>query len=433
MYVVYNALLVLLSVVLIPVLAYRIIVKGKYRTGLAERMGFIHFTEEELACRWLWIHAVSVGEVQVTIPLIKRIKERNRHLRVLLTTTTDTGQAIAHKAGADRVAYFPCDLPGNAARVFNKLNLSACLLTETEIWPNFLFSASKRGLHVALINGRISTKSYNSYRIGGFFSSRILDSLGLLCMQSIEDAHRIENIGASPSKIHVTGNLKFDRALEMMKGSSRDLRRELGIPTTRPVLLAGSVHGKEGEILIEAYGELRKTHPDLVLVIAPRHLTMIDSLEHIAEQEGLRHIKKTVLVENIRAACEAGTEAFSFEVVLLDTMGELAELYAASDIAFVGGSLIPHGGQNVLEPASFGKPVIFGPYTDNFKDSVSLLLAHDGAIRIADQKQLVSTIRALLEDPERAATMGAKAEAAVKSSIGATEKTYQLLNDNGYL
>ncbi|MBN2055952.1 hypothetical protein JW905_13575, partial [bacterium] len=253
MLILYNLMLLAAAAAIIPVLLWRIAVKGKYRKGLGERLGFVKFNDKERDAHWLMIHAVSVGEVAVAAPLIEMLKQRAPELHILLTTTTDTGQAVAQTAGADRVTYFPCDLPGSATRLMRAIRIHACLIVETEIWPNFLFAAKRVGAKVAIVNGRISDTSFHRYKCLGGMAARILNLFDLCCMQSGTDAERLLALGASGHRVAVTGNVKFDRAAGMGNGNDTLSRADYNLPEGRPILLAGSIHGQEADYILEAF------------------------------------------------------------------------------------------------------------------------------------------------------------------------------------
>ena len=311
------------------------------------------------------MHAVSVGEAITAIPLVEAIRRRWPELAVVLTTVTPTGARIV----VDRLSpvathrYFPLDLPGPVQRALGAIKPRFFIGMETELWPNFLGALAGRGIPSMIANGRISDRSFRRYRWVPFLTRRMLASVTVFGMQSQEDARRIIALGASPERVVVTGSLKTDAEPE--SAGNRELwEKLLRLAPVERVWVAGSTHRGEEEIVAEVFGRLRPDHPDLVLVLAPRHPERVTEVERLLAGRGLAAVRRSQLPTARRGQ----------PVIILDTVGELARLYRLAEVVFVGGSLVPTGGHNMLEPALRAKPVLFGPYTSNFRDSAELML-----------------------------------------------------------
>lgn len=402
----------------LPAFATQAILRGKYRRGLGERLGRVP--------RWagsqppVWLHAVSVGEVMAATPLARELAARRPDLPLLVSTVTDTGRGVAEgRLPARQFVFFPLDFSWAVRPALDRLRPRAVLLTETEIWPNFLRACSVRDIPVVLVNGRISQRSFPRYRrVRGFFG-QVLQGIRLFCMQTPEDARRILDLGAPPERVHVVGNLKFDLAGVSPAAGGTDgpaVRHMLGLPLSRPVLVAGSTHrGEEGPVL-EAFKAVRRSVPDLTLLLAPRHPERLGEVEALLEREGLPWVHRSRLPADVPPA-----------VILVDTMGELARLYAAGTVVFVGGSLVPIGGHNILEPASHARPVLFGPHMGNFAEMARLFLEHQAGVQVRGAGTLAEETLRLLREPRVAGQMGESGRAIVGTHRGAGRRTVDLL------
>src|SRR5579862_2301743 len=312
----------------------------------------------------IWIHAVSVGEALTARALIADLRARYPGLRLYLSTTTLTGQQFARTRlqGVDAVFFFPFDLPPFVNRTLRLVKPRVFLMMETEIWPNLLRACRRQGVKTMLVNGRISSRSYPRYRLARRFFTRVLDDVDRFCMQSDESARRIIDIGANPKRVIVTGSLKFDSLESPAAASGRGAGRVLRffrVPASRPVIVAGSTLKGEEKPVLAAFAAVRRAHPSTLLIIAPRKPERFGEAEALARAEGLRVVRRTEL------AVDAEPRA---DVVILDTIGELAHLFQAATVVFMGGSLVDQGGHNILEPAVHGKPIVFGPYMQNFAE-----------------------------------------------------------------
>ena len=371
------------------------------------------------------LHAVSVGEVLTARALIPDLKRRYPNLRIFLSTTTLGGQQVARRNvhDVDAVFYFPFDLPFVVRRTLRLVNPRLFLMMETEIWPNLLNACRRQGVATVMVNGRISTRSYPRYRFARAFFRRVLKDVDRFCMQSEESARRLIDIGADQSRITVTGSLKFD-SLDMpgapTPGRGRDrVLRYFRVNANRPVIVAGSTMRGEEEIVLHAFRRVKSTTGNPLLVIAPRNAERFGEVAQLAKNQAFVTVRRSDL------PIDAEPRA---EVVVLDTIGELAQLYQIATAVFVGGSLVDAGGgHNILEPAVFGKPIVFGSHMSNFKEIVDTFLSHGAAIQVQSPKGLEDALVALLTDPVRRARLGAAARALVESNRGAKDKTLAVI------
>jgi len=414
MYVLYNLILVLLTIALLPVILFKLATVPKYRGGLSQKLGRVRKKVLRVlnSTRPIWVHAVSVGEVMAAHPLVRELRKRYPDRKLILSTVTVTGNYTAKQRvpEADAVFYFPFDYPWIVRRVIRRINPAIVLVAETELWPNFFRELNRQGIPSALVNGRISPRSYGNYlKFKGFFS-HVFANLSLFCMQSEEDADRIKDIGAAPEKVIVTGNLKFDQ--KILAGR----QEPVAITAGRRVLTAGSTHRGEEAILLEVFGRLRIKYPDLVLIIAPRHPERFDEVCGLITNAGYECQRRTRMKGQAK------------DVVLLDTIGELRAFYGLCDIAFVGGSLVKVGGHNLLEPAAMKKPVIFSRYMFNFKEISEALIKAGGGVMVKDKEELYAKLDNLLHDKKLSVSMGQQAFKVITANSGATSRTIDAIH-----
>jgi 3-deoxy-D-manno-octulosonic-acid transferase len=366
----------------------------------------------------IWFHAVSVGEVEAAFPLIQSFLARFPSSEVLVTCMTPTGSARIRAVLGDSVhhVYLPYDLPAGAARFLDHFQPKIGVVMETEIWPNLYRQCRQRGIPLAIVNGRLSEKSARGYRWAARLTAESLSAVSLIAAQTAADAERYIGLGADPKKVEVAGNVKFDVEFsDALRQQAKALRAEwFG---ARPVWIAGSTHSGEEEQILEALAELRRTIPDVLLVLAPRHPHRLNDVLGLCAGAGL-----SVRRRSESRPCERTTGVF-----LIDSLGELRLFYGAADVAFVGGSLIPRGGHNVLEPAAAGCPVLFGPHTFNFAEIAEQLKQSGGGIEIEDAEQLASWVGRLLTDPGRRHQIGAKGQAFVHANRGAVARVTDLI------
>ncbi len=424
MHVIYNALLYLVTIVCAPLLIILLLVEKRYRAGFFQKFGLYSWKEilSNLSTRPLWIHAVSVGEVMTAIPFIKEIKRLFPQIPVILSTGTATGRHIAKRnsRGIDHIIFFPFDYPFIVKLFISRLRPLVFIALETELWPNFLRELKQRTIPALIISGRISGRSFRNYRRFGFFFKQVLDTVACFCMQSPADAERIIAMGADKSRVVVTGNLKFDLPIPGVEQAEKDsLHQGLNLTAERRIFIAGSTHRGEEEIILDAYQALKKEAPDLALIIAPRHPERFGEVEALIQSRGFRFSRKTAL-EN-----SAGSK--SCDVILLDTVGELSRLYAIGTVIFVGGSLVPVGGHNVLEPAVFRRPVIFGPHMGNFSEIAKTLKRSSGAVQIHSTADLINQVSRLLGDASLRESLGANAFQVVARNSGALQRSMEIV------
>ncbi len=424
MYFLYTSASIVLFVVLAPYFLYQALRYRKYVTNLRQRLGYLPVSFNVDGEASIWIHAVSVGETLTARALAGELKQRYPCLRLFVSTTTIAGQQVASREmpDADAVFYFPIDLPPIVHRTLRLVNPRLFVMMETEIWPNLLRACRRAGVKTVVANGRISNRSYPRYRLVRPLFRRVLADVDRFCMQSRESADRLIDLGADPARVSVTGNLKFDSlkaaaALAPDRGMPRALRF-FRLSENRPVVIAGSTMRGEEVAVLRAFGRVRASAPRAMLVIAPRHPERFDEVERLAREEGFRTARRSQLTIDEEPAAE---------VVVLDTVGELAQLYRLATVAFVGGSLVPTGGHNILEPAVFGRPILFGPHMQNFQQIAATFLEAGAAVQVSDESELEAAFRDLLGDPARRAALGRAARGIVEANHGARERTLAVI------
>jgi 3-deoxy-D-manno-octulosonic-acid transferase len=362
--------------------------------------------------RVIWVHAVSVGEVLAVSGLVEEMRRCFPRHRVLVSTTTDTGQELARKRfGEDCVFYFPLDFAFAIRPYLRALQPELVVLAETEFWPNFLRLSHASGARIAVVNARISNRSWPSYRRFRWALRRMLAHVDIFLAQTPEDAARLQSIGAEAGRVKITGNLKFDVKLPSPPPIVETLRRALAAEGAGPVLVCGSTVEGEESVLLKAFENVRVRHPRAVMILAPRHPERFDEVAILLQQLGMA----------FRRSRWAG-EGLAGGVLLLDSIGELAALYALADVTFVGGSLVPRGGHNIIEPAQHGVAIVTGNYTENFRDIVALFKSRD-ALRIVGLAELPLTLMHLLADDAERHALGQRAEETMQSQMGATVRT----------
>ncbi|HYE90102.1 MAG TPA: 3-deoxy-D-manno-octulosonic acid transferase [Terriglobales bacterium] len=369
-----------------------------------------------------WLHAVSVGEAIAATPLVEGLRRRYPSLPLVMTTTTATGAAVVRERFSTQAIhrFFPLDLPGATRRTIAAVEPAFFIAMETELWPTLLRALAARKTPVMIANGRLSDRSFRRYQLVRGFMRDVLGDVSVFAMRSAEDARRVIALGARPERVFVTGNIKHDVGVDDPAGAAELWRRLLGFRHGAPVWVAGSTHRGEEDAVLAAHAEARRRVPDLALVLAPRHPERVPEVMALLEARGEPGVRRSALSQARAASGGPG------RVVVLDTVGELAQLYAVADVVFMGGSLVAAGGHNMLEPAARGKPVLSGPHTDNFRDAAELLVACGAARIVADGGALASALLALLEDPAQRERLGASGRAAVASRHGAVREILDL-------
>ena len=426
MYILYSAVALAIAVLASPWFLYQAIRYGKYVGTLRPRMGRLPVSFNVDGDESIWIHAVSVGEVLTARPLIADFKRRYPDLRLFLSTTTLTGQQLARRSvgDADAVFYFPFDLSFVVRRTLDLVKPRLFVMVETEIWPNLLRECRRRGVKTAMVNGRLSPRSFSRYRLVAPLMRRVMGDIDRFCVQSEEAARRFIELGANPGHVVVTGSLKFDSlnvSSTPVQARARDrVLRYFRVPAARPVVVAGStVKGEEASVL-RAFRRLRSAYSNVLLVIAPRHPERFAEVDQLCRSEGWKVARRTDLGIDVEPRVD---------IVVLDTIGELATLYQVGTVVFVGGSLVKSGGHNVLEPAVYGKPIVFGPHMENFVEIAEAFVSNGAGVQLAADRDLDETLVSLVGDPVRRARLGAAARALVEANRGANAKTVGVLGN----
>lgn len=405
-----------------PILLWRMAIRGKYRTGWGEKiLGRVPTRESSAPC--LWFQAVSVGEVLQLEPVVAELRRRLPGVEFVISTTTPTGLSVARsKFPADRVGYFPLDFSWAVREAIRRLRPTAIVLVELELWPNFVFEARRAGIPLALINGRISQRSSRGYGHIRPLMSRLLACFEILAAQNAVYAERLSQLGAPQNRLQTTGSIKFDRVTtDRDNPRTLELRRFFGIGPSERVFIAGSTQAPEEVAAIDAYTKLKRTHPELRLVVVPRHKERFEEVARLIEARGLPLVRRS---QGVATSRREGSEP---PVFLLDTLGELAACWGLADVAFVGGSLGNRGGQNMIEPAGYGATLLFGPNTQNFREVVEMLLAEDAARVVQNPVDLTTALAQCLANPVGAAAAGRRAQKLVLAQQGATARTVELL------
>lgn len=414
----YNLGLLLAAPVVVGVLW----AKPRCRPGFAQRMGWrLPPSENGRSARpIIWVHAVSLGEVVAVAPLVKALHERHPEYRYLVSTVTETGrEAVEQRLGhVAEHCYAPLDFPWAVARMVGRVKPILYLFVETELWPNILWTLNQHGVPSVLVNGRLSSRSFARQNIVGLrsFYRSILSTLTLCLMQSDRDRRRIVTLGAEPERVHVTGNIKFDQPAPAVQLDG-SLRRSLGLNEHERLILAGSTHPGEEELIVEAYGRIVQAFPSTVLMLAPRHIERAEQIEATFREKGFTVQRKSRFRDPVTGP----------RVMILDTRGELAQAYREAVVAFVGGTLVPVGGHNLLEPAVWGTPVVFGPYTDHCAEVATLLLDAGGSCRVAGVDDLVGCLQEWLSRADIRDQAGQAARRVVVENQGALSRSLDFI------
>lgn len=417
-YLLYSATLALFLTLTLPWWLVQMLRLGKYRAGLTERLGRvpsrIRLAKQDVAAKLpvAWIHAVSVGEVLAIAPLVAQLREQE--YRVVVSTTTHTGQRLARdKFGSTDVFYFPLDFALCIRPYFRALRPALVILAETEFWPNFLRLAGASGARVAVVNARISDRSLPRYLRFRSLLRHVLAPVELFLAQSDGDAERLRAVGARPERVEVSGNLKFDAAPPVESAAVTQLGTQLRA-SNAPILVAGSTVEDEEEHVLAAFQMVLGEYPAASLVLAPRHRERFDQVAHLLTERHIRFVR--------RSAPDAAQQNLGGAVLLLDTLGELAAIYRYATIAFVGGSLVPRGGHNILEPAFFARAILTGPYTENFRDILSCFESQKAVVRCTTKNLGVTFLLLLQQGSEREA-LGQRAQQVLAAQRGGTARS----------
>lgn len=408
----YDIFFLVFSLFYLPVLLFR----RKGHKGFLQKLGAVPEEVKRLE-RPVWIHAVSVGEAALAGKIAKNIKKKRPEVKIAVSTTTKTGNDMIKKisgGAVDGVFYYPLDLSFIVSAAVKDIDPSAYILIETELWPNLISELERRKIPVILVNGRISDSSFANYKRIGFITSKILKGIISLCMQSDKDAQRVKELGAEDEKIKVTGNIKFDEVIT--SGGGTFSKESLGFSEEDRIIVAGSTHYPEEKHIIDVFKELKRKEPKLKLILAPRHVERKEAVKIYIEKA---KEKCTLLTDILN---EKKKEA---DIVLVDTIGHLKDLYRIATMVFIGGSLVNKGGQNPIEAASWGKAILFGPYMSNFKEVSRVFLENNAAICVENSGELKEKLLYLLDSPAEREKIEANALDVIRKNQGAISRTVE--------
>ena len=405
-----------------PYCAYKLLTRKKIRAGMKQKLGF---PPARHGAPCAWFHCVSVGEVGLARELIRRFGEKHRECPAAVSTTTDTGRAAAQKHFPDlHTFYYPFDLSPAVRGALRRIRPRCIVLMELELWPNLIMTALEKGVPVVIVNGRITERTFRRLRRLRFIVAPLLKSLSAIAVQDDDYARRLIDLGADPRTVAVTGNMKYDTVKTEIDREHPACAAIRGSGAGQ-MLVGGCTWPGEDEALLNIYAELKQANPGLGLTLAPRHADRLPAVERLIEAAGFPCSKLSTLKQS--AESDENNVDSTRAVILVDTFGELDAVYAAADIAFVGKSLTQHGGHNMLEPAALGKPVMFGPNTENFAEATQLLLGAGAAVRVENEAGLREQIIKFLHNPDLFGQIGTAAKEAVEKRKGATEKNLELL------
>ncbi|KAF0120609.1 MAG: 3-deoxy-D-manno-octulosonic-acid transferase, partial [bacterium] len=425
MYLLYNVVLILGSILALPFYSFKMITAGKYRRSVLQKLGFLpkKLTECLAGKSPIWLHAVSVGEVLSSISIIRQIGDRYPNHKIILSTVTETGNYTANSRlkGIDSIIYFPLDYPWVVKRVIDAIKPRLFVIVDTDIWPNFLRELRKQQIPSIIINGRVSPRSYRGHRWFKWFFKAVLECLSFFSMQSKVDSDRIIRSGADATRVVTTGNLKFDQTVpDLTEAEKQRLLDSMGLKPDQRVFIAGSTHKGEEDIVLDVFEALKGEYPDLVLILAPRNPERFREVENLVSQRSLNCERKT----RVKASSDSGAT----EVIILDTIGELCKIYSVGLLVFVGGSLVKIGGHNLLEPAAYKKAVIFGPYMHNFLEISGVLKDSGGGIQVRNRDEFLFQARRLLGDPSLLRQLGEAAYSVIEKNQGATLRNMEIID-----
>ena len=424
MFLLYDLVLLASSLLLIPWYLLRKARYGTARRGLRERLGFfapgrLDATDKRPV---IWVHAVSVGETRAAIPLLKALRQAYPNACLLVSNTTETGNSVARSlTEVDLCLFFPFDLSFVVRRVLKQVNPSLVIFVDTELWPNFARHAGRCGIPLVLANGRISDRSFPRYRAIRALLRPVLENFSAFCMQSEQDAERIKIMGAPSERVQVAGNLKFDLQAQMPSADDvHALKERFRIVPDALVWVAGSTHAGEEEQVLDAYRSLVGEQRQVALILVPRHPERCRQVGELLSRQGISYVLRSHINESMHPLGPG-------DVLLVDSIGEMLKFYAMADLVFVGGSLVPVGGHNVLEGVLLKKPVLYGPHMHNFRDIAKLLKDAKAALEIADSQELKSALVQLIDHPDQRRTLGEAGYQLIARNVGATAKTLSVV------
>ncbi|MGP8153340.1 MAG: 3-deoxy-D-manno-octulosonic acid transferase [Smithella sp.] len=426
MYILYNIILFIAAIIVLPYYLLKIIFTGKYRQSFIQKLGgrqakILAGLKEGPR---VWIHAVSVGEVTAAAPIVACLKMKRPEVEIIFSTSTETGQKMAHRfiKGTAAFIYFPMDIPSIVRKVIKMVNPDIFVLVETELWPNFLRVSQTRRIKALMVNGRISPRSYRRYRLTRFFWERVLRNLDAAGMISGIDAERLKSIGMDWAKIKVLGNAKYDGLAAMVSPDlQKEIIRRFNVRENERFFVAGSTHEGEEKIIIYVYEELIKRYPDFKLIIVPRHIERTNDILGLLKQVKFNDFITLSDINN-------GRQRKDERIIVVNVIGELFKVYSLATIVYCGGSLVPRGGQNILEAAAWGKVIFYGPSMEDFSQERDLLEDAGCGQTVRSAKELLQEIIRMLERPEELASRGERGKAVVLANIGAAARYADLIS-----
>jgi 3-deoxy-D-manno-octulosonic-acid transferase len=428
MFVFYNILLGLAALVAVPYFVLKMMITGKYRKSLGPKFGFNRpeVFEDMKGSPRIWVHAVSVGEVTAAAPIVASLREHFPDACIVLSTGTETGQEMARRIVPQATAfiYYPLDIPWVVRKVIHQVNPDIFIPTETELWPNFIRICRDSGVKMIMVNGRISPRSFKRYAMTRFFWKRVLRAIDEIGVISEVDAERLKIIGMPPFRVHVLGNAKYDSlAAKASPVLQEEISRKLNIPKGDKVFVAGSTHEGEESIVLAVFARLLKVYPEFKLIIIPRHIERGQAVLAMLRGGGF---EDSITMTEI----ESGRRRVDERVVVIDVIGELFKVYSLATVVFCGGSLVPKGGQNILEPAAWGKVIFYGPFMDDFRDEKGLLEKSGAGITVRNAEELLAGILKTVSDPEELVRRGERGRSVLVANMGAAERYAEMIRSH---
>ena len=425
MYILYNILLGTAALFAVPYFAIRMILTGKYRKSIGPKFGFIRpeIYEEMKGSPRIWIHAVSVGEVTAAAPIVASLRAHFPDACIVLSTGTETGQEMARRIipGATAFIYYPLDIPWVIRKVILQVKPVIFIPTETELWPNFIRICREDDVKIVMVNGRISPRSFKRYAMTRFFWKHILETIDEIGVISEVDGERLKTLGMPPLRVHVLGNAKYDSlAARASSEIQEEISRLLNMVQKERVFVAGSTHEGEEQIVLDVYKRLLAIYPDVKLIIIPRHIERGKAVSALVGERGFKDSITMTEIKNGRLRADE-------RVIIIDVIGELFKVYSLATVVFCGGSLVPKGGQNILEPAAWGKVIFYGPFMDDFLDERELLEKSGAGITVKSGEELLKGILKLISDPEDLARRGDCGRTVVIANMGAAERYAEMI------
>jgi 3-deoxy-D-manno-octulosonic-acid transferase len=425
MYFLYNILLFTAALFALPYYAIKMMLTGKYRKSMGPKFGIVKpsIFEEMKGSPRIWIHAVSVGEVTAAEPIVASLRAHFPEACIVISTSTETGQDMARKivAGATSFIYYPLDIPFVVRKVITKVNPDIFILTETELWPNFIRVCKEQGAKIIMVNGRISQHSYQKYFMTRFFWKDIINLIDEMGVISEIDAERLKAIGTERSKVHVMGNAKYDSLAAKASPSVREeTAKRLNLTRMDRVFVAGSTHDGEEKIVLYVYRRLLERYPDFKLIIVPRHPERGHAVLFLVKESGFEDCMTMTEINS-------GRNRTSERIIVIDVIGELFKVYSLATVVFCGGSLVPRGGQNIIEAAAWGKVIFYGPSMDDFREEKELLERAGAGIMVNSGEGLFDGILALMSDPDAFVRKGEEGRRIVLSNMGAAERYAEMV------